>query len=59
MYQSFGWSTSDQALANARGPLLFYKQKGQITGDEKRVRQISLLRIEILHIDFLNYILFL
>jgi hypothetical protein len=30
MYQSFGWSTSDQALANARGPLLFYKQKSQI-----------------------------
>jgi hypothetical protein len=28
-------------------------------GDEKRVRQISLLRIEILHKDFLNYILFL
>ena len=30
-----------------------------LTGDEKRVRQISLLRYEILHIDFLNYILFL
>ena len=30
-----------------------------LTGDEKRVRQISLLRTEILHIDFLNYILFL
>jgi hypothetical protein len=30
MYQSFEWYTSDQALAKARGPLLFYKQKSQI-----------------------------
>jgi len=31
----------------------------KLTGDESRVRQISFLRIEILHIDFLKYILFL
>jgi hypothetical protein len=29
-FKSFEWSTSDQALAKARGPLLFYKQKSQI-----------------------------
>ena len=29
MYQTFEWCTSDQALAKAHGPLLFYKQNSK------------------------------